>query len=376
MTRCEAYISTNNQCRRTQLHGSNFCTTHGERNHSYVKVFLSQLFHKHPGLCVNRPRSLLSFGTCSTYVNVIANVERFVNELSPKKIEFVDNLRSTLCDLVTHALFVFDDCNVVKARDIDADLDLLFFPGQKSISVYLLTHTVPIQIRTQEVDYKGKKRQWDVLVKRKVRINYMVLVFDLEWSQHVFSERFTSGFIVDHHFEVLGQNLVVSTGTLHAPGKLTQFLIDQGYTQDLIEDSPDFTTMPLALQEMNSICDRVTFMAFNGKSSDIHVLESAGIVVKEYLDACSILSPHAFYTQAFIYFKEFGYNPTQTHWARDDTVNLLAILQNRGIDDGHVRAMLLSYQTMNTDLSFKNLYRHRRPCDKPIHRVVCCFDCV
>ena len=372
--KCAATFPDNTKCQRPVTQTGN-CKTHSViRN--FREVFTSSIFHLFKDITVNRPSKLISYGICSTYPDIQRCVRGFVQEFKVECVEFKDYLSSTVCNQVSPAVLVFNRNCVLSECDEDTYLYQLYFPGADIVRSYLLRQTGEVvHISSNAVTHESKQELWNILVQKNVRFPYLVLVFDLEWSQHVFAERFKSGFIVDHHFEVLGENLVVSSGLLNCPGTLSKFILDQGYSPESIKDAPSFISMPLALDKLNDVCDRVTFMAYNGKSSDLHVLESAGILVKEYVDATSMLNPHGFFTQAEIYQGAFGRPPDIIHWASGDTIALLDILKHRGVSAGKVRTFLDMYNTLNTDLSCKQLLRFRGPCKQPRHKNICCFDC-
>jgi hypothetical protein len=195
-------------------------------------------------------------------------------------------------------------------------------------------------------------------------------VFDLEWSSisSVRSDMFRRGNIVDRHFELLGYNLVVSTGIVKQPPPYSDFILSHGYTETLIATGTEITTMMLELNTLNDVATDVVFMAYNGQASDMYVLDYSGIVIKRYVDAINLLTPHKLVSQVDLYAHLFNSTPLAAHWAGNDVESLLRILKEKGITTASVRKYMGLLASVNADLSLRGFPVYNTTiCDEHAH---------
>lgn len=193
-----------------------------------------------------------------------------------------------------------------------------------------------------DVSVAGKVLRWQQLLASGYKLRRATVVFDLEWNQHIHELRFIAGKIIDRHFEILEYPLVVSTGYVHCDEPLTNFLCNQGYTLDLLNTQG--TTWRKMVDELLVVedgIDQYLYTSYNGRNSDVLVLQSCGVVLDHFLDATLACCPGRMTSQVKLYRRLFDQDPPNVHWAAADTQSLIRILH---VQDG-ARVLWDLYQT-------------------------------
>ena len=293
-------------------------------------------------------------------------------------IDVTGLLTTPLCGVTGQCTFTFRDAaNVwcIVRESGDCGLDPLFAGGE--CKSYEIMDTGICLVKHHIMDAVAKFELWNNLVmeltSKCLRIPEIAVVFDLEWSEHRFRYRFVTGKIVDHHFEVCGYPLVVSTGVVRQTGELTDFLLSQGFTREMVETSPlTMTDFRENLEILNRVAVRAVFSAYNGMGADLKVLEYNGIIIREYVDSMMLFTPQARIKLVDLHRRVCGTDPGQTHWAEADTRMVLDVL--RALKQGpRTLFNFIDFANENSiDLSPGELFNvYNPPCAKPHEHIVC-----
>lgn len=191
------------------------------------------------------------------------------------------------------------------------------------------------KLRHQDVDFGSLA--WRVVhmlaTKSNIKIDNMVLGFDLEWNNLDSETRFRQGMLVDAHFEDLTAGWVVYSGMLQVPPetRLSKFLLDHNYTVTKLNTRGNPQQhLKTRLRELFAVAHKPIFIAYGGINSDIYVLNHNDIFLPHYIDGHIILNAGKFISLFDLHHREFGEN-FSNHSASSDAVAMLRLLRKRGV---------------------------------------------